>query len=240
MKEEKKALEFKSLNGRIHYVMGEVERVAKSSRNTEQRYDYASAEDFINACREAMHEAGLIVGGIKVKQAEHVPFQTSKGTPMTRAAYVIIYTLTDIENSGSRDYEVPCEGTDTMDKASYKAMTGGYKYFLRMAFMIGMSDDPEATHEEPPAPAYNPPARKPAPAPAAKPAPVKAAPAPSADLPQIYELVKNIKKEWAGLIANNWAPSAPAAESYRAIMLEPEKFTVKKLTDFLNKLQTVI
>lgn len=123
-------------------VYNKVGYVQKTGTNQAQNYKYAGEAAFIEALRPAMMENKIIVfpSGVKDKMA----LEIRKGDKVTinlNATY--LYTFVHVPTNTSIVTEVSGEGSDPLDKGSYKAMTGAYKYALRQTFMIETGNDPE-------------------------------------------------------------------------------------------------
>jgi hypothetical protein len=123
-------------------VMAAVGYVQKTGRNDFDRYAYASDADLLKALQPAMAEHGLCMVPVSVvwETSEH---RTKKGATEDKAQCVVTYAL--LHRGGGRiDVQTAGCGTDRMDKAVYKALTGAYKYALRQVFAVPTGDDAEA------------------------------------------------------------------------------------------------
>ncbi len=129
----------KNIYQKIHSVMSKIGALSKDKKNTQQQYKYVSAEHFISSSRDLMIEEGLVVSGARTRNIQMT--SNAKGNPITTAS--VEYTIADIETGKTVSYQLPAQGFDTTDKGAYKLITGSFKYFLRVAFMIEMTDDPE-------------------------------------------------------------------------------------------------
>jgi hypothetical protein len=121
--------------------------VQKRGTNSAQNYKYAGEKDFIEALRPAMIENKIIVfpSGVRSKQITEIR-KTEQGKAdkvNINVAAVYSYTFVHTPSGTSIITEVSGEGSDPLDKGSYKAMTGAYKYALRQTFMIETGNDPE-------------------------------------------------------------------------------------------------
>jgi hypothetical protein len=68
--------------------------------------------------------------------------KSAKGTQMWRCDLVQTYRLVH-KDGGSLTVQVAGCGTDSQDKAAYKAMTGAWKYAMKQVFCIPTGDDAE-------------------------------------------------------------------------------------------------
>lgn len=131
----------------IHQVMTKVEYVTKDKKNEFQKYKYASEAALIAALRPEILDAGLI---LVPSGEELLPIDQWGVTHI-----VMTFTLAHIDGSvwpdklkafgaGSDRSSKDKDGNFTVgDKGTYKAITGGNKYFLRNLFQIETGDDPE-------------------------------------------------------------------------------------------------
>ena len=134
--------------------------VQKAGINREQNYRYASEADFLEAVRPKLAAAGVaVVPSYEVIETHEG--QTKAGTPNTRITLAGRFTFIHAESGDRLDVVTIGQGTDTQDKAAYKAMTGALKYALRQTFLIETGDDPEKDSD--------PQARPSAPSPASRP-----------------------------------------------------------------------
>lgn len=138
--------------------------LAPDKRNQEQRYDYISADKILSLCGQALFNQGVVVfpnmTGQNVNLLEYTD-QYGKSKKRYDATVNFAMTVTDGETAFTsvftgvgNDYVVP-------DKAVYKAITSGHKYFLMKLLCIGAGNE-DGEHEQREEEA--PPAKKSAPA----------------------------------------------------------------------------
>ena len=139
--EEKRS--FNNISKKILAVMREVHKVGKDAVNTFQKYNYTSAEAIIRAVRESMARHGLVIGPVRHIDIQYEKEPSPKGGVNYLYTIVQEYSIIDTDSGEVMFYQIPAQGSDKGDKAVYKAHTGGFKYFLRTAFAIEMTDDPE-------------------------------------------------------------------------------------------------
>lgn len=134
---------------KIHAVTKGIEgRIPKLGKNTQQRYDYATAEDIITTVRAVLVEHGVVLLA-SCQQVTHEEIgKTRQGATMRLTTAYIQYTLIDVDTGTSITLAMPGTGTDTGDKGLYKAVTGSLKYFLRDTFQLAFGDDPEQDSDE--------------------------------------------------------------------------------------------
>ena len=124
---------------KILNVMTNIGPIIKDKTNTEKGFDYASIASIIFRAREAMIEEKVIMIPLKINQIN------------VRGCNVIIdmtYRFFDTEpnEKGECDYmdvNVPGEGCDKEGWATYKALSGAYKYAITQTFAIPTIDDAE-------------------------------------------------------------------------------------------------
>jgi len=127
--------------------------LATDKRNAQQGYDYISADKILERCGDALAHAGVIlIPSITAEDTQAIEVTTNRGTGIRYdAAITFAMTLTDGETTlefpwrgrGS-DYAVP-------DKALYKAITSGHKYFMMKLLNVGVGNE-DGEHEAAEAP----------------------------------------------------------------------------------------
>jgi hypothetical protein len=131
-------------------IMGEVERVPKSGRNEFHRYDYATEADIAAAVRSGMAKrAVMLIPSVRNTEWTELPTKSGK---MRLCTLTVDFTLHDGDSGETLTYTVLGEGSDSGDKATYKALTGAEKYALLKIFLIPTGDDPENDARHPPPP----------------------------------------------------------------------------------------
>lgn len=127
---------------KIREVAASLGRIKKGGRNKAQDYEYVQEADVTDAVRTKALEKGLLIESepeeIKLRE---IPRQN--GGVMTIARVRMWFRLTDLDTGTYLDRWYIGEGSDTLDKAIYKGMTGARKYFLLHVFMLASGDDPE-------------------------------------------------------------------------------------------------
>lgn len=117
----------------------EIGSLSKSATNSAFKYKYVKGEVAMSAFRdlEAKHRikvlASVLAPTIQVMYKEGSGFITTM---------VIKYEIHDLDSKDRVESYIPAQGYDTTDKGVYKAMTGGFKYFILQNFSAS-SDDPE-------------------------------------------------------------------------------------------------
>lgn len=135
----------KNVYSAINQVMQQVGYVEKKGAMSGygDKYSYAKESDFIAAIRPAMVEVGLVMYPVGVEDLQVTTYQTAKGTTMNHIVGLFSFAIAHAESGEMITVKALGDGTDTGDKASYKAMTGAMKYAMRQAFVIETGDDPD-------------------------------------------------------------------------------------------------
>lgn len=117
-------------------------------RNTQQNYDYISADKILDRVGGALARVGVVVIPAIVDE-EMVAHSTSNGKERYDARVTFNMTVSDGETTmefpwvgRGNDYSVP-------DKATYKAITSGHKYFLAKLLNVGVGNE-DGEHEAEP------------------------------------------------------------------------------------------
>lgn len=118
--------------------------------NQQQRYDYISADKILSVVGAKMAEVGLVIIPTIISQTVHETTSPS-GKKFFDAEISFVMVVADggdvtheaLWIGRGSDYSVP-------DKAVYKAITSGHKYFLMKLFNIGVgNEDGEHDAESP-------------------------------------------------------------------------------------------
>lgn len=142
----------------IHTAMLQVYKavgyVQKGGYNQNQRYRFAGEADLIAALRPAMVDAGIVfwcsdIRDVRTSEIVKAKRDGSDGLTINVAA-TFAFTFAHAASGTSINVLARGEGSDSLDKASYKAMTGALKYALRQSFVIETGDDPDDTAEHQP------------------------------------------------------------------------------------------
>lgn len=132
----------KSLVAKLAEIMGEVEHVAKRGRNENFRYDYATEADIAAAVRSEMAKRSvMLIPSVQATTWDSIP--TKSGGVLKLCTLTVLFRLMDGDSDQVIEYTVLGQGSDSGDKATYKAMTGAEKYALLKVFLIPTGDDPE-------------------------------------------------------------------------------------------------
>tara|TARA_R100000734_G_C3290623_1_gene82486 strand:+ start:112 stop:774 length:663 start_codon:yes stop_codon:yes gene_type:complete len=125
--------------------IAEIGAVQKTGKNNFHKYSYASAEDISRAVQPAFAKHGLVLVLRKICKST----RTTEGKNQ-HVEIELQYRLAHISGEWM-DLEIPSEGIDNGDKATFKALTGALKYALVQLCLIPTGDDVEK--DSPTAPA---------------------------------------------------------------------------------------
>jgi hypothetical protein len=132
----------RSLAAKLAEVVLSVSHVEKRGRNDFHKYDYATEADVLEAVRRGLAERSVVIVPRCVGSAILERGREGKA-PMFVTTADMVLTLVDGESGEVMECQWKGSGEDSGDKGLYKALTGGYKYFLLKLFMIPTGDDPE-------------------------------------------------------------------------------------------------
>ncbi len=118
----------------------------KDGINRHQSYKYITEKQYKTNFKKALKEVGLLW---KVEQLDYqfIPGVTDK---MHLVICKFKGMLIDPETGDCEEYIFFGSGADNGDKALYKAVTGGLKYFLASNFNVAEENDPESDVEDVP------------------------------------------------------------------------------------------
>lgn len=139
----------KALFGKIATASKEVGGALSADKNNkDQNYDYISADKVLTVAGQALAKQGVVIfPSITSETVEQVTYSSKYGDKSRYDAQIgFAFVITDGETEfnttwvgrGS-DYAVP-------DKALYKAITSGHKYFLMKLLNIGAGNE-DSEHE---------------------------------------------------------------------------------------------
>jgi ERF superfamily len=117
--------------------------VQKRGYNPRFNYNYVTAADIAGAVGNILAELGVVV----VPRLESISHEAARAQGRTEAEHVarvvMSYSFVDVDTAEEITVKTAGEGSDTGDKAPYKAMTGALKYALLQSFLLATGDDPE-------------------------------------------------------------------------------------------------
>lgn len=141
-------IEKKSLARRICDIYGECDPIEKKGKNTAQNYKFATESDVSDSLRGLMATHGVICFP-SIEEVHERQFQTMKGAQMNFIRVKVKYTFINADDAQDRlELFWYGDGTDSMDKGIYKALTGANKYMLLRVFQVSTEDQHEPERDE--------------------------------------------------------------------------------------------
>lgn len=140
--------------------------LATDKVNSQQNYSYISADKILDRAGEALAQQGIvIIPGIASESTVRYEGTDKYGKPQARYDALVSFNMLITDGDNTIEYPWVGRGNDyaVPDKALYKAITSGHKYFLMKLLNIGVGNE-DGEHEESP-PAAQPAAKQSAPAP---------------------------------------------------------------------------
>ena len=128
----------------------------KDGINRHQSYKYISEKQYKANFKAALKKAGLI-WKMETLNHEFIPGVSDK---MHLVMCNFKGQLIDPETGEREEYLFSGSGADNGDKALYKAITGGHKFFLAANFNVAEDNDPENDADEEPKSNYTPPEKR--------------------------------------------------------------------------------
>lgn len=120
--------------------------------NTAQNYNYISADKILERAGNALAEAGVIIlPSITEETTNQVDYTDSYGKSKSRFDATVRFVM--LVTDGETEKELPWYGRGSdfsvPDKALYKAITSGHKYFLMKLLNVGVGNE-DGEHENEP------------------------------------------------------------------------------------------
>lgn len=145
----------KNLIQKIAAVSLEVGSLRADKTNSSQNYDYISADKILSVAGKKLAAAGIVIRAyIEEDSVEAVQYTNSYGKTNTRWDARIAFTMI-VSDGGNYQIEDKWIGrgndSATPDKAHYKALTSGHKYYLMklLNISVGNEDGEHEPAEEP-------------------------------------------------------------------------------------------
>lgn len=135
----------------IHVLMGkilsELPAIGKNQENTQQHFMFRGIDDVMNKLNPIMSKYGVFVVPHDVLELEHEQ-RTSKGGGAMYAAFLTMKYRWYGPRGDWVDTVGIGEGTDSLDKASPKAMTGAFKYMIFETLAISTKEAADADSDK--------------------------------------------------------------------------------------------
>lgn len=131
-----------NLAKKLSKILVNVSKVEKSGYNAHQKYKYITESDLLDCVRKEIADNGIFIfSSIEDSQVREVVRKDKDSNYITNVK--IKYTFFDGDSGESFSVHSMGEGSDSLDKGIFKAITGANKYFLLKNFMLSGDDDPE-------------------------------------------------------------------------------------------------
>ena len=137
----------KLILAKLALIRDEYEALEKDGFNKNQKYPFLSDKQITSETREKMKRHKVIITHDS-EVVNTLQFQTTTGVNMILKTVRVDYVFHDVDSGESLPGHVVGEGSDTGDKAVYKAITGAFKYLYVKTFNIPTKDDPEEEEVE--------------------------------------------------------------------------------------------
>lgn len=128
----------------------------KDGINRHQSYKYVTEKQYKHNFKKALKQVGLI-WKMETLNHEFIPGVSDK---MHLVMCDFKGQLIDPETGEREEYLFSGSGADNGDKALYKAVTGGLKFFLGANYNVAEDNDPESDVDEIPKATYTPPEKR--------------------------------------------------------------------------------
>ncbi len=137
-----------NLTERINLVMLEVKALKPDKHHAQQKYGYISADKILGKLGQAMAQHGLSVEPGIISNTIALDEPPNK-KPFFTSNVQMEMVISDASGNESKRPWYGC-GIDygSPDKAFYKAVTSGHKYFIMKLFMVGVGNE-DGEHEQP-------------------------------------------------------------------------------------------
>jgi hypothetical protein len=135
---------FPNLTSKLAYVMGDVDRIAKRGKNTQQNYDFVRESDIVDQVRRALSPLNVSLRFSQAEPAEYIDLMKGNEVKGQEVRVRLKMTITN----GDPPHEVIEEifdgnARDYGDKGLPKAITSARKIAHIATFEITTGDDPE-------------------------------------------------------------------------------------------------
>lgn len=125
-------------------IMGEMEKLQKKGKNSQQGYTFISHEQIVNELKPLFVKHKVMIIPTVIDHSLQQYGTTKAGAPVTQSKVTVQYTIIDAENpSDTIVSNWVGEGTDGSDKATNKSVTAAGKYYLMKLFNIAEEDPDE-------------------------------------------------------------------------------------------------
>lgn len=130
-----------ALYRKLRAILAAVERIEKDKHNQQGNYQYASEKAIKEVFHPLFMEHGLILVPVGQEMVNFTPPSGDKKSYITTIKCT--FAIVDLETGAELHMEQIASGGDSLDKGTFKAITGAIKYVLTTLFLIPTGDDPE-------------------------------------------------------------------------------------------------
>lgn len=145
--------EQKQIYALITKVMADIGAIGKDRKNEKQGYKFRGIDDVYNAANSALSKHGVFSVPTVLKSTREER-TNANGTVLFYVSLEVKYTFYAPDGSFVEAI-IPCEGFDSGDKATNKALSAGQKYAFLQVFCIPTEEQKDSEvddHEVKPAP----------------------------------------------------------------------------------------
>lgn len=130
------------LFGKLAEVTGEIRNIPKNGFNSHFNYAFATDADVSAALSAELSKRGVqtFVSG-EITDVRERTKDNGKTTLLTDVLVTVTFACG--ETGAEFTVTMPGTGDDSLDKGTYKALTGAVKYALLKTFLVATGDDPE-------------------------------------------------------------------------------------------------
>jgi len=130
------------LSKKMICIADDVKYIQKQGRNQFHKYNYVTESDVISAFSKAMKKQGVFMFS-SIVERDCQSYKTGGGKDAFLVTVKMQVTFVDTESGESFSCIFYGDGSDSNDKAIYKAITGAQKYALMKTFLVATGDVPE-------------------------------------------------------------------------------------------------
>jgi len=132
----------KKLAQKMILIGEDVQYIQKQGHNQFHKYNYVTESDVVNAFSKAMQKQQVFMFS-SIIERDCQSYKTRGGKDAFLVTVKLEVTFVDTESGEQFSSIFFGDGSDSDDKAIYKAITGAQKYALMKTFLVATGDDPE-------------------------------------------------------------------------------------------------
>lgn len=135
----------------LSLAMQDVRKVGKGDRNQTQNFNFRGVDRVMNAVGPIFRKHQIVCLPNRIVSERIEPFETGKGSKMYRSVITVEYRFHGPAGD-FLDAQVVGEASDSLDKATSKAMSVAYRTALIQALTLPTGDPDPDSFSPPPAP----------------------------------------------------------------------------------------